>query len=116
MKKKTRRKASGLRELSNSSKTRRYLLKPIHPSRENPKRYRAEREWLFNRMHNCNWCGRGINSRTGELDHIRPVKIYPKLRWHRPNYQALCKTCHKTKTEQDVKHMRKRGIKLPKFL
>jgi len=38
-----------------------------------------------------------------ELDHIKPVSLYPELAFDENNIQILCKKCHQFKTKEEVK-------------
>lgn len=50
-------------------------------------------------------CGAVLKTREGEVDHILPCELggEPTL----ANAQVLCKTCHKAKTGDDVRRIRK---------
>jgi len=43
------------------------------------------------------------NTKTSlEVDHIRPVALFPELQWELSNLQTLCIDCHKNKTAMDI--------------
>lgn len=41
----------------------------------------------------CVWCGYD-KGRILEADHIKPWKLYPKLRYRVSNGRSLCSPCH----------------------
>jgi len=42
-----------------------------------------------------------------DIDHIKPVSLFPELAFSNDNVQVLCKSCHKNKTAVERKHIRK---------
>jgi len=59
----------------------------------------------------CVCCdAKGIVTPAAEVDHIIPIQVDPMRKYDRSNWQALCKPCHTTKTNQDrVKYDLGRG-------
>ena len=62
---------------------------------------------IFNKILNlhqnkCCKCGETDIS-TIELDHIKPVRLYPELAYDESNIQPLCKNCHDIKTFEEEK-------------
>jgi RNA-directed DNA polymerase len=57
--------------------------------------------------HRCRKCGREVNAKNSQLDHIVPVKSFPNLQMANKleNLQTLCLECHK------LKHQAKRRKK-----
>jgi 5-methylcytosine-specific restriction endonuclease McrA len=62
----------------------------------------------------CNGCGKEFTAKDMEVDHIKPVvdpvkgftswdDFIDKLFCEKKNLQALCKSCHKTKTIKEKK-------------
>ena len=55
---------------------------------------------LFNPY--CVMCaGRGVYVTATVVDHIIPHEGHAQLFWDRRNWQALCKSCHDSKTAHD---------------
>ena len=42
-----------------------------------------------------------------EVDHIKPERTHPELRWSLENLQSLCRRCHSAKTAKEI------GFRLP---
>ena len=40
-----------------------------------------------------------------EVDHIKPVALYPELEFDEHNLQAMCARCHRLKTSKDQGHI-----------
>ncbi len=59
----------------------------------------------------CVCCeAKGIVTPATEVDHIIPIQVDPMRKYDRANWQALCKSCHTAKTNQDrVKYDLGRG-------
>ena len=72
----------------------------------NSKRYKVGRLSFLGRNPLCRSClekDGGITPAT-VLDHITPHGGDPALFWDASNWQALCKTCHDTKTTNERYH------------
>jgi len=71
----------------------------ITPRSLSTKKYRSWRTAVFQRDgFKCVWCGYD-KGRILEADHIKPWKLYPKLRFRVSNGRTLCRPCHmKTET------------------
>ena len=62
----------------------------------NSKEYKLWRKAVIERDKECIWCG---NKENLEADHIKPLALFPELRFAIDNGRALCNKCHKkTKT------------------
>lgn len=68
-------------------------------------RKRSERERRRNKLRvirleklhqgqGCELCGRYLTKETSELHHIKPVALYPQLRYVPDNLMLLCHECH----------------------
>ncbi len=51
----------------------------------------------------CNYCGKSCK---GQVDHIKPVSLYPELAYDKDNIQSLCKECHHKKTQKERQFIR----------
>ena len=66
----------------------------ISPRVLSSKKYKEWRIAVFNRDgFKCVWCGYD-KGRILEADHIKPWKLYPKLRYLVSNGRTLCRSCH----------------------
>jgi len=66
-------------------------------------KWKAARD-AFLRLHPlCTHClAKGITEPSTVVDHVIPHRGDMRLFWDRSNWQALCKTCHDTKTAGEV--------------
>ncbi|MCB1371522.1 MAG: HNH endonuclease [Rhodobacteraceae bacterium] len=63
-------------------------------------RWMALRALVLSRDRNtCQACGK--HGRL-EVDHVKPVRTHPHLRWNPANLQALCIACHVAKTNAEL--------------
>jgi hypothetical protein len=56
---------------------------------------------LESQSHACNLCGSSLADSGAEFDHVQPLKML--FAGSAQTYQALCATCHRTKTELESK-------------
>jgi len=73
-----------------------------HTKFYNSSRWRKLRDRYIKRNPLCEHCkGRGSLVPAKEVDHKIPIKINFEKRFDYNNLQALCKSCHATKTYED---------------
>lgn len=76
--------------------------------RRHSKRVTSTKRWKVLRMeilerdhYRCCSCGCGGRL---EIDHIKPVRTHPDLSYEPRNLQALCPSCHTSKTKIECGH------------
>jgi 5-methylcytosine-specific restriction enzyme A len=64
--------------------------------------WKAARDWYLRNHPLCVICqANGIITAAQVVDHIKPHKGDHKLFWDRDNWQALCESCHNSKTARE---------------
>jgi hypothetical protein len=65
----------------------------------------------------CMLCGIGRESGVAiQVDHIRPISIYPELALCEDNLQVLCANCNQGKSNSDIQDFRPKLAVVPKLI
>lgn len=71
-------------------------LKPR--SRNNKEKHKNRLRWIRLRKlyegKGCELCGKYLTAETSELHHIKPISLYPQLKYEPSNLMLLCHDCH----------------------
>ena len=72
---------------------------PLKPRKLNDRekqknKLRAIRLRKLHEGNGCELCGKHITAQTSELHHIKPLALYPQLKYVEDNLMLLCHDCH----------------------
>lgn len=72
---------------------------PLKPRKRNDRekqknKLRAIRLRKLHEGNGCELCGKHITAQTSELHHIKPLALYPQLKYAEDNLMLLCHDCH----------------------
>jgi 5-methylcytosine-specific restriction endonuclease McrA len=83
-------------------------LTPISKNIKNSTEYKDWAKAVKERdNYTCQQAGCGKRGGVLHSDHIKPFALYPELRFDLDNGQTLCEDCHRKKTSQDMKDIRR---------
>ena len=72
---------------------------PLRPRKRNDREKQKNklRTIRLRKLHEgkgCELCGKYLTAQTSELHHIKPIALYPKLKYNPDNIMLLCHDCH----------------------